>query len=312
MRVRARVGVDRRFASFGERAEAAAVCFGLSRAPKAHLAGSRAADREPVPVEDERFSRAKLLLRPIGQPGPGLPCQSAFLVPFWLQMTPETIVIPRRFNGPPDSANGGYAAGVVAALLGGDAEVTLRSPPPLDSPLAVALDDGRVEVRNGETLVAVGEPMGELELDIPAPVSVDDAEAARKNYAGFRHHAYSTCFTCGPDRADGLGIFAGPVSGRDLVAAPWLPAPGEVAPEVVWAALDCPSGWAVDEFQREGVLLGRLAARIVEPVVGTGEPYVVVGWGTGADGRKRYAGSAVFTAGGELCACARSTWIVPA
>ena len=79
----------------------------------------------------------------------------------------------------------------------------------------------------------------------------------------------------------------------------------------MWAALDCPSGWAVDEFQREGVLLGRLAARIVVPVVGGGEPFVVVGWGTGAEGRKRYAGSALFTADGDVCAYARSTWIVP-
>jgi hypothetical protein len=226
-------------------------------------------------------------------------------------MTPETIVISRQFNGPPNSANGGYASGLVAGLLGAHAEVTLRSPPPLDSPLSVAREGRKLEVRDGEMVVAVGEPMVELELDVPSPVSVEEAEAARKRYAGFRHHAYSTCFTCGPDRADGLGIFAGPVSGRELVAAPWLPAPGEVAPEVVWAALDCPSGWAVDEFQREGVLLGRLAARIVEPVIGAAEPYVVVGWGTPADGRKRYAGSAVFTAGGELCAYARSTWIVP-
>lgn len=220
------------------------------------------------------------------------------------------ISIPRRFNGPPGSANGGYACGLVASLVGGRAEVTLRSPPPLDTPLAVARHGERVEVRDGETLVAVAEPV-ELELDVPEPVSIDEAEAARKRYAGFRHHAYSTCFTCGPDRADGLAIFAGPVAGRDLVAAPWLPSPGDVPAEIVWAALDCPSGWAVDEFQREGVLLGRLAAKIVGPVFGGGEPYVVVGWGTGSEGRKRYAGSAVFTAGGELRAFARSTWIVP-
>jgi hypothetical protein len=222
----------------------------------------------------------------------------------------STITIPRRFNGPPESANGGYACGLVAAVVGGPAEVTLRSPPPLDTPLSIVRDGDRVEIDDGETLVAVGEPV-EFELDVPEPVSVEEAEAARKAYAGFRHHAYSTCFTCGPDRVDGLGVFAGPVAGRELVAAPWLPSPGEMPAEFVWAALDCPSGWAVDEFQREGVLLGRLAAKIVGPIVGTGEPYVVIGWGTGAEGRKRYAGSAIFTADGELRAYARSTWIVP-
>ena len=222
----------------------------------------------------------------------------------------DTITFPARFNGPPESANGGYACGLVAALLGGEAEVTLRSPPPLDAPLGVALDGERVEVRDGETLVAEAERIGSLELDVPAVVSVSDAEAARPRYAGFRHHAYSTCFVCGPDRSDGLGIFPGPVAGRDVVAAPWVPPDGEVKDEVVWAALDCPSGWAVDEFSREGVLLGRLAARIVAPVV-AGQPYVVVGWPRGAEGRKRFAGSAVFTADGSLCAYARSTWLVP-
>jgi hypothetical protein len=220
----------------------------------------------------------------------------------------DTIVIPGRFNGPPGSANGGYACGVVAALLGGRAEVTLRQPPPLDTPLAVSRVDGRVEVRDGETLVAEAEPV-EFELDVPAPVSLEDAEAARERYTGFRGHAYSTCFVCGPERADGLGVFAGPVEGRDLVASPWVP-PGDVAEEIVWAVLDCPSGWAVDEFAREGVLLGRLAARVVEPVVG-GRPHVVVGWPIGAEGRKRFAGSAVFTGGGQVCAVARSTWLVP-
>jgi hypothetical protein len=221
----------------------------------------------------------------------------------------ETITIRRRFNGPPASANGGYACGLVAELFGRPCEVTLRRPPPLETPLAVVRDGERLQLLHGETLVAVGEPV-ELELSAPEPVSLHEAEAAQKGFPGFEHHAYPTCFVCGPDRSDGLGIFAGPVEGRALVAARWDTPAGEVPPEVIWAALDCPSGWAVDEFQREGVLLGRLAARIVGPVRG-GEPHVVVGWGTGGEGRKRHAGSAIFTTGGEVRALARSTWIVP-
>src|SRR5918996_2619259 len=45
------------------------------------------------------------------------------------------VMIPARFNGPPATANGGYTCGLVARLLGVDAEVTLRRPPPLDRPL---------------------------------------------------------------------------------------------------------------------------------------------------------------------------------
>ena len=222
----------------------------------------------------------------------------------------ETILIPARFNGPPTSANGGYTCGTLAELLGGVAEVTLRKPPPLDTELAVERRDGRIVLRHGDELVAEAEPV-ELDIELREPVSLDDAEAARARYHGFEAHAYPTCFTCGPDRADGLGIFAGPVAGRDgVVAAPWLPSAGEVEPEIVWAALDCPSGWAVDDFGRSGVLLGRMAARRVEPIVGD-EPHVVVGWKTGEEGRKRFAGSALFDARGRVKAFARTTWLVP-
>jgi hypothetical protein len=84
-----------------------------------------------------------------------------------------------------------------------------------------------------------------------------------------------------------------------------------VSPELVWAALDCPSGWAVDDFQREGVLLGRMAAAI-DLLPAPGEPHVVLGWRIGEEGRKRFAGSALLTAEGETLARARSTWIVRA
>jgi hypothetical protein len=147
-------------------------------------------------------------------------------------------------------------------------------------------------------------------MDSIEPVSLEDAVEASKGYAGFQHHAYPTCFTCGPAREDGLGIYAGRVAGREgVVASPWTPR--ELRPEIVWAALDCPGGWAVDEFQREGVLLGRMAASIHE-VPEIGEPHVVAGWRIGEDGRKRYAGSALYTADGDVLAVSRSTWIVPA
>jgi hypothetical protein len=222
----------------------------------------------------------------------------------------ETLTIPGRFNGPPGSANGGYACGLVAGLVGGLAEVTLRTPPPLDRTLQVVREAGRVEVGDGDTLVAEASPLAELVMDVPEQVSVEDATRAREGYSGFVAHAYSTCFVCGPDREDGLGIYPGPVEGRELVAAPWTP-PADTPDELVWAALDCPSGWAVDEFSRSGVLLGRLAARIVAPVAPQ-EPHVVIGWPIGEDGRKRFAGSAVFDADGQLKAYARSTWLVPA
>jgi hypothetical protein len=219
------------------------------------------------------------------------------------------MIVPGRFNGPPDSGNGGYTCGLVAGILGGVAEVTLRRPPPLERELEVVRANGRVQIRDGEELVAEAEPAA-VGTDVPPPVSVEEATEASARYAGFLHHAYNTCFVCGPAREDGLRVYAGPVEGRPgLVASPWTPGP-EVRPELVWAALDCPSGWAVDDFQREGVLLGRMAAEI-DRLPAPGQPHVVLGWRIDEDGRKRFAGSALLTAEGEVLARARSTWIVP-
>jgi hypothetical protein len=216
------------------------------------------------------------------------------------------VIIPPRYHGPPDSANGGYAAGLLSEALGGGFEVTLKRPPPV----GVDLDLVGNELRLGDVVIAEARRATESVLDAPEPVSLEEARQASRRYAGFEHHAYPTCFTCGPERDDGLGIFPGPVEGRDgVVASPWTPR--EVRPEIVWAALDCPSGWAVDNFQREGVLLGRMGAGLrVMPQTGT--EAVVIGWRISEDGRKRYAGSALFDQEGELLAVARSTWIVPA
>ena len=136
------------------------------------------------------------------------------------------LTIPARFNGPPGSANGGYAAGLVAGLVGSEvASVSLRAPPPLERPLAVVRDNGGVELRDGDTLVAEGNP-DELLLDVPDPVSPADAAAASE--AGREHwcavHPFPTCVVCGPKRASGDGLRVFPGELRDGVfAADWTP-----------------------------------------------------------------------------------------
>jgi hypothetical protein len=222
---------------------------------------------------------------------------------------PELVVDP-RFNGPQGSGNGGYTCGLVAGILGGAAEVTLRRPPPLGRPLRVESGNGRAEVFDGEALVAEAVP-AQVDLDLPEPVSVAEAQTAARRYPGFERHAFPTCFVCGPERAegDGLRIFAGRVEGRDVFAAPWTPA--EAAPELVWAALDCPGAIAVGFPDRGETVLGRLAARI-DRLPAPGEPHVVVAWPLGEDGRKLYAGTALFSADGEPLARARAVWIAPA
>jgi hypothetical protein len=230
----------------------------------------------------------------------------------------ERVTIDRRFNGPPDSGNGGYVCGLLAGRIDGAAEVTLRRPPPLDTPLRIErLESGAVALRDVETLIAEGAPAS-VEIEVPQPLTYAEAQAASNSYPGHEKHIFDQCFVCGPRRGpgDGLRIFPGWVAGRKLVAAPWTPDPslagegGAVRPEFVWASLDCPGAWAMfDEkgFER-AVVLGRLAARLLAPVR-PGEPCVVVGWPLGEDGRKLYAGTALFGEDGDLRAFARATWV---
>lgn len=225
------------------------------------------------------------------------------------------MLIEERFRGPPDSGNGGYVCGVVAGILGGAAEVTLRQPPPIGRPLLVRrLDEGGVAILDGEVVVAEGRS-ADVEVEAPEPVGLRDAVEAAKRSPGFGLHPFPTCFVCGPERSegDGLRIFPGPVKGRQIVAAPWTPdqtlsgVDGRVRQEYVWAALDCPGAFA-NGFPETHMVLGRLAVRLVRTV----EPqraYVVVGWPAGVEGRKLFAGTALFGDDGELLAIARATWI---
>ena len=231
----------------------------------------------------------------------------------------EQVTIAPRFRGPPDSANGGYACGVLARFIdAADAEVSLRAPPPLGRPLAVTRDGGRVEMHDGETLVAEGRSLGELELEPPAPVDPEQADAASRGSSLHEHHPFPTCFVCGPERepGDGLRLIPGRVQGREIVAGTWTPDPslkvdgGRVPPEVEWATLDCPSGNAAMMLLPDlGVsVLARLATRIVARVE-PGVRHVGVGWVLGRNGRKVHSGSALFTADGELVGIGRALWI---
>jgi hypothetical protein len=217
------------------------------------------------------------------------------------------LVIEREFRGPTESANGGYTCGVLASFMHGPAEVTLRLPPPLERPLEV-MTGARIELRDGESVVAEAAP-AELDLDVPAPISFEQASASALP-RGDTESVFPECFVCGWSRDDGLGIYAGPVEGTDLVAATWRPREEFVSPEFVWAALDCPGAYAVQSGWRGTPVLGRLTAR-VEHLPHAGEPCVVMAWPLGEGGRKLYAGSALYGDDGRVLGAARATWIIP-
>ena len=212
--------------------------------------------------------------------------------------------IAGRFNGPPGSANGGVAAGRLAEYVGASAvEVTLRRPPPLDVDLRVDASGGSARLHDGDLLVAEAVP-ATVEVELPQPVGVERAREAEASYAGLTDHPFLTCFVCGPGRADGLGLRPGPV-GAGRSACTWTPADED--PVMVWAALDCPGGWAVDLPGRP-LLLGRMALEHRGRVV-PGQEHVVQGWLTGEDGRKVHTGTAVWAPDGSLVAVARATWL---
>ena len=231
------------------------------------------------------------------------------------------VTIGARFNGPGTSANGGYACGSLAGFVGEPAEVTLRTPPPLEHVMAViANGDSGALLFDGETLVAEAKPAELPELEPPLRPSFEQALDARSRHpAKGIAHPLSGCFVCSPSRPDGLGVVPGPIDAEaDVGAAPFEPGEsvaeqGIVRPEIVWSVLDCPS--YTPSMWQGGIvnggpvsLLGRFTAERLRDVA-VGEQLVVVGWPIGSDGRKRHTASALIDADRQVAAQARSTWI---
>jgi hypothetical protein len=233
-------------------------------------------------------------------------------------------VVPSRFCGPPESGNGGWVSGHAAALLrpGPHEAVTvrLRTPPPLDREMEVVAvqDEARraIEVRDGEHVVLRASTTPGLEpRGIPAAVSFAAAVSAGDGYEGLADHPFPTCFSCGPERepGDGLRLRPGRVRGGDgEYAAAWLPA-ADVDLETVWAALDCPGGWA-SGFAGRPMVLGTMTAQVATLPM-AGEEHVVMAWQRGGQDRESHSrkytsGTALFAAAdGRLLAQAEATWI---
>lgn len=233
--------------------------------------------------------------------------------------TLTSVRIDGRYNGPPDSANGGYACGVVAGLVDAPAvAVRLHAPPPVDTDLPAEIAaDGTVTVTSGEVVVATARPAARLDGLLPPVVpSVAEAREAMRAHPWFGvRHMLSDCFVCGPGRHDGLGLTFGALPGHPeingalLFTDATLPMrDGTTAPEIVWAALDCPSYVPALARGDSLALLGALHAELLAPVE-LGEPVVCVGWPEERDGRKHVTASALLGADGRMLARARAVWI---
>jgi hypothetical protein len=242
-------------------------------------------------------------------------------------MRPHQFRIDAAYAGIPEIAHGGYVAGMLTAALATDSSrVRLRRPVPPARALRLERPaPGAVELHDAAGLLAEGVD-ADVPLHLPDPVAPAEALAASRRFPGLAHHPFPGCVVCGTEHAGGLRVFPGPVSGRGLVAAHWVPPEehaddrGELAPELVSAALDCPQLWALmvhgPATSSDRVVTTVLETRLEHPVA-AGEPHVVIGWPIGRDGRRWLAGAAIFGPSGELCAAGRQTaavvggWGVP-
>jgi hypothetical protein len=249
-------------------------------------------------------------------------------------MGERTIVVGRRFRGPDvagGTGNGGYFCGLVARCAGpGTRSVEIRraSGVPVDRPLIVRVVAAGVEVYDDEGLIA-RTSAEELAVTVPAPAAIETARRVTARFleqleSGEVVHPFPECFVCGHrrDSGDGLRLFVGPLDqgageapGPRVAAwrpdAAFLDAAGQLRPEFVWSALDCPGGWAI----REPANTGTLQVEIPGPVDGRQE-LIVMGWPMAAPSgrpgsRRRYAGTAMFDARGRLLARSAVIWVAP-
>lgn len=160
----------------------------------------------------------------------------------------------------------------------------------------------------------------ELLMDVPEPLPrnqvADAEEAGRELWTA--NHPFPSCVVCGPDRerGDGMRIFPAELPGSDgLYGACWTPGEadgdgdGWIRPELVWAALDCPTSAPVANFgDGPPMVLAALAARLGCPVR-VGEPHTILSWGLEVDGRKRRAAAALYDSDGILVCASRALWI---
>ncbi|GII55381.1 hypothetical protein Pth03_37700 [Planotetraspora thailandica] len=241
------------------------------------------------------------------------------------------LIVPERFRGPEGTANGGWIAGTLASSLTGGGhdsavEVTLHKPVPLETELAIEHVGNTVALVQGDRHLVEAIPVLGQVFEAPPFVAFNDAARAEAGFPGQVRHPIAGCFACGlREPGDGLRIFPGPIEGTDLVAAGWrVPVGvtdenGVVPDSIIWAALDCATGWA--GYRAEGsdggpvqpvesALLGRLTGQVFGRVYPGGR-YSVVARAVGSEGRKLFGASAVYEADGTLIAAAEATWITP-
>lgn len=181
----------------------------------------------------------------------------------------------------------------------------------------------RVTIHSGDTLIAeVTE--SDLRMDIPTPpdrkavieaAPLSPSLLARENpiIPGARGF-HPICFCCGADHEDGLRVFTAPITDTNQVAALWETKAGwgnengYLPNTFLWTALDCPGQFAWYAADILTGMLGRITAEVMAPAR-AGRTYLVMAWPVEIDGKKHFAGSAIFDEHDNLIARAKTVWI---
>lgn len=235
----------------------------------------------------------------------------------------STIRVPRWFQGPTGSGQGGWTTARLIDVIGQPATVAIRAPIPLDTDLVVEESEPNqrwnlVDPSTNPTTVVMQAERWEPEFFSTQPLSLSDARTARASFpVRNEDHPVPHCFSCGIQQ-DSMRVQAGPV-GDGRFATDWTPpawaigVDGSVDGAALWAALDCAAAWFVGyEGSRRPAFTVQYAVE-VSKAVDPKECYAIVAWGgdddAGWDGRKRRGASAAFTADGLCIARSRSLWV---
>lgn len=229
-----------------------------------------------------------------------------------------TFTISPAYQGITGIAHGGYVAGLLAREIPGTAKVTLRLPPPLDTPLSVSPVNsvvGLVDPAGRTIMDAEAATLSEVRL----PVATIDAARARPPHPRFADHPYPDCFVCGSARNDGLGLRISAPDEEGVGLGVWRPSgsllgdEGTVGSEFLWAAMDCLTVWSFADRWEEPewwpAVTGQIAVEQVAPAQAD-ESHVVAGRLVDRQGRRVVVEGAITAANGELCARGRAVWVV--
>ena len=242
----------------------------------------------------------------------------------------DTVVIPSRFRGPPQSGNGGYVSGVFAELLpkhpGQAPEITLRSPIPLDTTMTVkrvSSETPEIDIFNHETLIAECRLIDSPFFDFIVPPCPDPVqiEAAMPSSLAFTQTSTHYCLT---KRDSTRSVFVAGSKPKTGCTSTPHPLTKVMSPRFGKPKRHGPSTakYLRHSYGQLWIALPNLRYECIHPngvdgqdvcggsrLTTAGATLIVSAWTIAVQGKKHFAGAALFDETGDLIARATTLWI---